>query len=171
MSWTLHSYIFFQSRKRKINNWSKWEANPWLARLQPGAILTRQRAYLINNKMFMTPVVAYGHKAWLKTRQVVGSIPTRESDFLLFNIPFFYALVWQRAALSSATQHATPPEFGGKWGTKCISTRCLLPTLLCAGYSVTLKKYLYINCGCRCLYMEDMWEKLLLKFVYLLIFY
>ena len=39
----------------------------------------------------------------------------------------FFALVSGRsAALSSATGHAMPPEFGGKWA------------LLCAGYSVKL---------------------------------
>ena len=46
----------------------------------------------------------------------------------------------QSAALSSATQYATPPELGGKWGTRCLNTRFPLPTLLCAGYSVKLKK-------------------------------
>ena len=39
----------------------------------------------------------------------------------------------QSAALSSATQHAMPPEFGGKWGTQGLNTRFTLPTLLCAG--------------------------------------
>ena len=42
------------------------------------------------------------------------------------------------AALSSATQHAMPPEFGRKWGTECLNTSFPLPTLLCAGYSVKL---------------------------------
>ena len=51
----------------------------------------------------------------------------------------FFALVSRlRAALSSATQHAMPPEIGRKWGTECLNTRFLLPTLLCAGYSVKL---------------------------------
>ena len=27
------------------------------------------------------------------------------------------------AALSSATQHTTPPELGGKWGMECLNTR------------------------------------------------
>ena len=44
----------------------------------------------------------------------------------------------QRAVLSSANQHATPPKFGGKWETKCLNIRFPLPTLLCAGYSVKL---------------------------------
>ena len=37
----------------------------------------------------------------------------------------------QSAALSSATQHAMPPEFDRKWGTECLNTRFPLPTLLC----------------------------------------
>ena len=51
----------------------------------------------------------------------------------------FFALVARlSAALSSATQHAIPPELGRKWGTECLYTRFPLPTLLCAGYSVKL---------------------------------
>ena len=46
----------------------------------------------------------------------------------------------EAAALSSATQHTIPPEFGGKWATEDLITRFLLPTLLCAVYSVKLKK-------------------------------
>ena len=46
----------------------------------------------------------------------------------------------QSAALSSATQHTTPPEFGSKWRTECLNTKFPLPNLLCAGYSVKLKK-------------------------------
>ena len=35
----------------------------------------------------------------------------------------FFALVSRlSAALSSATQHAMPPEFGRKWGTECLMT-------------------------------------------------
>ena len=46
----------------------------------------------------------------------------------------FFALVSRLSpALSSATQHAMPPEFGRKWGTECLNTRFPLPTLLCAG--------------------------------------
>ena len=49
----------------------------------------------------------------------------------------FVSSLWCRdksSALSSATQHALPPELGGKWRTVC--TRCPLPTLLCSGCSV-----------------------------------
>ena len=48
------------------------------------------------------------------------------------------------AALSSATQHAMPPEFGRKWGTECLNTRFPLPTLLSAGYSVKLIYVIFI---------------------------
>ena len=51
----------------------------------------------------------------------------------------FFALVSRTsAALSSATQHAMPPEFGKKWEMECLNTRFPLPTLLCAGYGVKL---------------------------------
>ena len=52
-------------------------------------------------------------------------------------------MLWCRgksAALNSATQHVIPPEFGRKWGTECLNTKFPLPTLLCAEYSVKLKK-------------------------------
>ena len=59
--------------------------------------------------------------------------------YIYLNLYFhFFALVSRlSAALSSATQHPMPPEFGRKWGTECVNTRFPLPTLLCAGYSVT----------------------------------
>ena len=38
-----------------------------------------------------------------------------------------------------------PPEFAGKWGTECLSTKFPLPTLLCAGYSVKLIFFIYIT--------------------------
>ena len=41
---------------------------------------------------------------------------------------------------STTTQHAMPPEIDEKWGTECLNTKFPLPTLLCAGYSVKLKK-------------------------------
>ena len=45
--------------------------------------------------------------------------------------------------LSSATQHAMPPEFDRKWGTECRNTRFPLFTLLCAEYSVKLIFFIY----------------------------
>ena len=55
--------------------------------------------------------------------------------YICVNLYFhLFALVsWQSAALSSATRHPMPQEFGG---TECFSTR--FPPLLCAGYSVKL---------------------------------
>ena len=50
----------------------------------------------------------------------------------------------QSAALSSATQHAMPLEFGRKLGTECLNTRFPLLTLLCAGYSVKLIQKIFI---------------------------
>ena len=75
-------------------------------------------------------------------RLVVGSIPTRGDEIFIY-IYIFISSLWCRgesAALSSATQHAMPPEIGGKWRTECLNTRFPLLTLLCAGYSVNLKK-------------------------------
>ena len=65
----------------------------------------------------------------------------------------FKLVTMQIAALSFATQHLMPPEFGGKWGTECFNTRFSLPTLLCAGYDVKIIYILYndynfkINCN------------------------
>ena len=50
----------------------------------------------------------------------------------------FEAFVALLFFLSSATQHAMTPEFGGKQGTECLNIRFSLPTVLCAGYSVKL---------------------------------
>ena len=57
----------------------------------------------------------------------VCTFPTRGNEII--NI----LISWRIAALSSATQHAMPPEFGDKWRA---------PTML-AGYSVKLKKSNY----------------------------
>ena len=82
--------------------------------------------------------------SWL----VVGSIPTRGNEIFIY-IYVFISSHWCRgesAALSSATQHAMPPEIGKKWGTECLNTRFPLPTLLRAGYSVKLIiKYTYLR--------------------------
>ena len=62
---------------------------------------------------------------------------------LNINLKFIFPLLrftLQRAALISAAQHAMPPESGEKWGMECLNSRFPLPTLLCAGYSVKLKK-------------------------------
>ena len=58
---------------------------------------------------------------------------------------YFFALVSrQKAALSSATQHAMSPEFVGKWGTEWLNTRFPLPTLLCAGSVCEAKNFIYL---------------------------
>ena len=69
----------------------------------------------------------------------------RRNIYLNLYFHFFALVSRQNAALSSATQHAMPPEFGRKWGTECLNTRFPLPfsatytaALLCAGYSVKL---------------------------------
>ena len=59
-------------------------------------------------------------------------------DLYLFKFIFSLLRFGVEAAVSSATQYAMLPEFGGKWGTECLSTKFPLPTLLCAGYSVQL---------------------------------
>ena len=54
----------------------------------------------------------------------------------------FFALVSRLSAvLSSATQHAMPPELGTKWGTECLNIRFPPLTLLWAGYSVKLIRF------------------------------
>ena len=77
-------------------------------------------------------------------RNIIGNgcgfdVHSRKLNIYLFLHFHFVALVSrQSAALSSATEHAMPLEFDGKWGTECHNTRFLLPTLLCAKYSVKL---------------------------------
>ena len=65
----------------------------------------------------------------------------------IFSFYFFALVSRQSAALSSATHHAMPPEFGGKWGTECLNTTFPLPTLLCAGYNVKLilKYFIFLS--------------------------
>ena len=63
-----------------------------------------------------------------------GFDPTRRCYFFFI---FFALVLSQSAALSSATQHATPPELGGNWETEWL-IRFPLPTLLRAEYSVKL---------------------------------
>ena len=62
----------------------------------------------------------------------------RRNINLNLDLHFFALVSGQSAALSSAIQHAMPPEFGRKWGKECLNTKFPLPTLLCAGYSVKL---------------------------------
>ena len=85
------------------------------------------------------PVVAQRHSVTVKPTGC-GFDPhsRRRNIYLNVNFHFFALVSGQSAALSSATLHAMFPEIGGKWGTECLNTRFLLPTLLCAGYSVKL---------------------------------
>ena len=70
--------------------------------------------------------------------------PRRWNIYLNLYFHFFALVSRQSAVLSSATQHAMPPEFGRKWGTECPNTIFSLSTLLCAaGYSV--KVIFYFN--------------------------
>ena len=61
----------------------------------------------------------------------------------LFIFSFLRLVSGQSAALSSATQHAMPPEFSGKWGTEVLNTMIPLPTQPCGGYSVKLIYLIY----------------------------
>ena len=68
----------------------------------------------------------------------------RGNIYLNLYFHFFALVLRQSTALSSATQHPMPPEFGRKWGTGR-HTRFPLPTLLCAGYSVQLIYFIYFK--------------------------
>ena len=66
--------------------------------------------------------------------------------YIIYVHLYFFALVSrQSATLSSATQHAMPPELGRNWGTECLNTRFSLPTLLCAGTSWFNLITIYVN--------------------------
>ena len=76
-------------------------------------------------------------------RLVVGSIPTRGNE-TFFYIYIFISSLWlqaKNAALSSATHHAMPSEFGEKLGTECLNIKFPLSTTQCAGYSVKLIRF------------------------------
>ena len=68
-------------------------------------------------------------------RRIVGSIPIRENN--TFNISAL--VMMQSAALSSATQHAMLPDFGGKWERDVLTQASFCLTLFLTGYRV-LKK-------------------------------
>ena len=54
----------------------------------------------------------------------------------------FFALVSrQSGALSSATQHAMPLEYGRKWWTECLNTRYCLP---CSVRDTTTDLFIYL---------------------------
>ena len=96
--------------------------------------------------MYVEAVVAQGHKD-VTVSDGCGFDPHSRKSNIYLNLYFhFFALVARQSAkFSSATQNAMPPELGGKWKTKYLNTRLLLPTLLCARYSVKLFKYTINN--------------------------
>ena len=50
-----------------------------------------------------------------------------------------FTVTWGKyLTLGSATQHAMPPEFGGKWGAECHNTGFPRPDLPLTGYSVKM---------------------------------
>ena len=76
-----------------------------------------------------------GIKCDCKTDWLWVRSPLEEMKYLLIYISI--SSPWC-AALSSATQHAMPPESGTKWETECLNTKFPLPTLPCAGFSMKL---------------------------------
>ena len=88
---------------------------------------------------------------WLWVRSLLEDMKyLLKFPLLLFhyNLYFhFFALgSKQSGALSSAIQHAIPPEFDRKWGTESLNTNFPLPIMLCAGYSVKLI-FIYVICN------------------------
>ena len=69
---------------------------------------------------------------------VMGSSPTRGIEIFHFSLHRFVT------RQNSIFQHATSPEFDGKWAAKCFMIRLSLPTLLHTGYSV--KIYMEYKC-------------------------
>ena len=67
------------------------------------------KLYMINNNLTLRPVVAQGHKIRCKCDRLwVRLFPLEDISFTIF------IFSKRSEALSSATQHATPPEFGEK---------------------------------------------------------
>ena len=69
---------------------------------------------------------------WLSVRS-----PLKELKYLF---KYVFSFFRDDATLSSAIQHAMLPDFGGTLGMECFKTSFPLPTLLCTGYSMKLKK-------------------------------
>ena len=72
-------------------------------------------------------VVAEGHKRATVSAMTVSSISIHlyslEEIKYLIIIFLRPGNVAKRCALSSATQHTIPQEFGGKWGMKCVDPK------------------------------------------------
>ena len=83
-------------------NFSKWpESGNWI-------VLTPVMQVKIPKKLFTSYLQYY---ILLASRSIVT-----------FIFSFLRSGVEANAALSSVTQHAMPPELGGKWGTECLTT-------------------------------------------------
>ena len=79
--------------------------------------------------------MAQGHGiSWLRVRFSL------EKMKYLFIFKFLFLWCRTKARRCSATPYAMHPEPGRKWGTECLNSRFPLPTMLCTGYSVKLKK-------------------------------
>ena len=126
-------HFYFEWIHRTFRNCSKYEAR-WV------------RTYRIST--FYTKEASRGAAAQSVTVKPTGCgfDPHSRTWNIYLNVYFhFIALVSRTsAALSSATQHTMPSEFGRKWGTECLNTEFLLPTLQCAGYSVKLIYFIFI---------------------------
>ena len=95
--------------------------------------------------LYVTSTVVWGQSRCRDTTRFAYEFDShsRQLNIYLYLYFNFFALVSsQRAVLSSTTQQAMPPEFSWKWGTEWLNIGFLLPTLLCAGYSV---KVFFLN--------------------------
>ena len=85
--------------------------------------------------------MAQGHKCVIVNKTGCVFDANDEMKYLIkFIFSFFRSVVETIKALSSSTQNAMPPQFGGKWGTECLITSFPLPTLMCAKCSVKIEK-------------------------------
>ena len=70
--------------------------------------------------MLLRPIVAQEHSVTLKSTGCGFDPDSRKLNIYLHLYFHFFALVLrQRAASSSASRHAMPPELVGKWETEC----------------------------------------------------
>ena len=64
--------------------------------------------------------MAHGHKCVTRGNYI----------FISFKLSFLRSGVEAKRGVSSVTQHAMPPEFGGKWETDCLNAWFPLLSLL-----------------------------------------
>ena len=113
-------------------------------------LLFRQKMIFIYSNIFLNSNTMHGYHLLQKVhccKKKYKEEPHSRRWNIHLNLYFhlFVLVSKQSAALSSAIQHAMPPEFGREWGTECLNTRFPLPTLLRAGYSVNLIWFLFFN--------------------------